>query len=112
MASTGLYSSRYEHDACGIGFVANIKSNKSHQIVSDALTILAAHPDAVARRSAPTVLTTHAGEFARLAGHPPGDDRVGAALELADAFGATVLLKGNVTVVACLPIKASDAPGA
>jgi glutamate synthase (NADPH) large chain len=42
MASTGLYSSRYEHDACGIGFVANIKSNKSHQIVSDALTILEA----------------------------------------------------------------------
>jgi len=40
MASTGLYSSQYEHDACGIGFVANIKGNKSHQIVSDALTIL------------------------------------------------------------------------
>jgi hydroxyethylthiazole kinase-like uncharacterized protein yjeF len=67
---------------------------------ADALTILAAHPDVVARRSAPTVLTPHAGEFARLAGHPPGDDRVGAARELADAFGATVLLKGNVTVVA------------
>ena len=67
---------------------------------ADALTILAAHPDVVVRRSAPTVLTPHAGEFARLAGHPPGDDRVGAAHELADAFGATVLLKGNVTVVA------------
>ena len=40
MATKGLYSSQFEHDSCGIGFVANIKSNKSHQIVSDALTIL------------------------------------------------------------------------
>jgi glutamate synthase (NADPH/NADH) large chain len=40
MESNGLYSPEFEHDACGIGFVANIKSNKSHQIVSDALTVL------------------------------------------------------------------------
>ena len=40
MTGSGLYSSAFEHDSCGIGFVANIKSNKSHQIVSDALTIL------------------------------------------------------------------------
>ena len=41
MASNlGLYDSSFEHDACGIGFVANIKGNKSHQIISDALTIL------------------------------------------------------------------------
>ncbi|MGH3553813.1 MAG: ADP-dependent NAD(P)H-hydrate dehydratase, partial [Mycobacterium sp.] len=63
-------------------------------------TILAAHPDMVASRRAPTVLTPHAGEFARLAGGPPGEDRVGATRKLADAFGATVLLKGNVTVIA------------
>jgi hydroxyethylthiazole kinase-like uncharacterized protein yjeF len=67
---------------------------------ADGLTILAAHPDLVRTRTAPTVLTPHAGEYARLAGHPPGDDRVGAARRLADAFGATVLLKGNVTVIA------------
>ncbi|ULQ58139.1 glutamate synthase large subunit [Flavihumibacter rivuli] len=41
MASNqGLYHPSFERDACGIGFVANIKSNKSHQIVSDALTVL------------------------------------------------------------------------
>ncbi len=40
MTGKGLYSSQFEHDSCGIGFVANIKSNKSHQIISDALTIL------------------------------------------------------------------------
>jgi NAD(P)H-hydrate repair Nnr-like enzyme with NAD(P)H-hydrate dehydratase domain len=45
-------------------------------------------------------LTPHAGEFARLTGSPPGDDRVGAARRLADHLGATVLLKGNVTVIA------------
>lgn len=67
---------------------------------ADGLTMLAAHPDLVANRNAPTVLTPHAGEFARLAGSPPGDDRIGACRKLADAFGATVLLKGNVTVIA------------
>ena len=67
---------------------------------ADALTILAAHPDMLAARRAPTLLTPHAGEFARLAGAPPGDDRVGAARRLADALGVTVLLKGNVTVIA------------
>ena len=36
----GLYDPKYEHDACGIGFVANIKGIKSHQNVIDGLTIL------------------------------------------------------------------------
>jgi ADP-dependent NAD(P)H-hydrate dehydratase / NAD(P)H-hydrate epimerase len=67
---------------------------------ADGLTILAAHPDLITGRSAPTVLTPHAGEFARLAGAPPGDDRVAATRKLADQLGATVLLKGNVTIVA------------
>ncbi|OBI78780.1 bifunctional ADP-dependent NAD(P)H-hydrate dehydratase/NAD(P)H-hydrate epimerase [Mycobacterium sp. E740] len=67
---------------------------------ADGLTILAAHPDLVEGREAPTVLTPHAGEFARLTGSPPGDDRVGATRKLADRLGVTVLLKGNVTVIA------------
>lgn len=36
----GLYDPAFEHDACGIGFVANIKGHKSHQHISDALTVL------------------------------------------------------------------------
>ncbi|HMR83038.1 MAG TPA: glutamate synthase central domain-containing protein, partial [Niabella sp.] len=36
----GLYDPSFERDACGIGFVANIKGNKNHQTISDALTIL------------------------------------------------------------------------
>jgi glutamate synthase (NADPH) large chain len=38
--ATGLYNPAYEHDACGIGFVAHIKGAKSHQHISDALTVL------------------------------------------------------------------------
>jgi len=36
----GLYDPRFEHDACGVGFVTNIKGKKSHEIVKQALTIL------------------------------------------------------------------------
>ncbi len=36
----GLYDSRHEHDACGVGFVANIKGIRSHQIVANGLEIL------------------------------------------------------------------------
>jgi len=36
----GLYDSRNEHDACGVGFVAHIKGAKSHAIVTQALEIL------------------------------------------------------------------------
>ena len=36
----GLYDPQFEHDSCGVGFVVNIKGQKSHKIVRDALTIL------------------------------------------------------------------------
>ncbi|MDO8705116.1 MAG: glutamate synthase central domain-containing protein, partial [Sulfuricaulis sp.] len=36
----GLYDPTYEHDACGVGFVVDIKGRRSHQIVTHALTIL------------------------------------------------------------------------
>jgi len=31
--SIGLYNKEFEHDSCGVGFVANIKGEKSHDIV-------------------------------------------------------------------------------
>ncbi|MGN6499152.1 MAG: glutamate synthase central domain-containing protein, partial [Tsuneonella sp.] len=40
-APQGLYDPRHEHDSCGVGFLAHIKGVKSHQIVSQALEILA-----------------------------------------------------------------------
>ena len=36
----GLYSPSFEHDNCGIGAVVSIKGIKTHQTVSDALSIV------------------------------------------------------------------------
>src|SRR5918992_3694882 len=36
----GLYDPRYEHDACGVGFVCHIKGQASNKVVSDALLML------------------------------------------------------------------------
>src|SRR6266545_4767582 len=36
----GLYDPRNEHDSCGVGFVVNIKGNKSHDIIRRGLQIL------------------------------------------------------------------------
>ena len=38
--TTGLYRGQFEHDSCGVGFIANIKGRKSHKIVTDGLTML------------------------------------------------------------------------
>src|SRR5579871_4340765 len=39
-AKQGLYDPRHEHDACGVGFVANIKGRKSHEVIEAGLRIL------------------------------------------------------------------------
>jgi len=36
----GLYDPRNEHDACGVGFIVNIKGDRSHRLVQDAVEIL------------------------------------------------------------------------
>ena len=38
--ATGLYDPQFEHENCGVGFVAHIKGVRSHQIVEDAARIL------------------------------------------------------------------------
>src|SRR5206468_4289071 len=35
----GLYDPWFEHDACGVGFVVNVKGKKSHQIIQQALQV-------------------------------------------------------------------------
>ena len=40
MQQEGLYNPEFEHDACGVGFVAHIKGKKSHNQVHDALVML------------------------------------------------------------------------
>ncbi len=37
----GLYDPFYEHDGCGVGFIANINGDKTHTIIDDGITILA-----------------------------------------------------------------------
>ncbi len=38
--SGGLYSPEHEHDACGVGMVANIKGEKTHTIITESLQVL------------------------------------------------------------------------
>jgi ADP-dependent NAD(P)H-hydrate dehydratase / NAD(P)H-hydrate epimerase len=66
---------------------------------ADAITLVARSPGLVRGRSAPTVLTPHDREFARIADRPTAD-RLASVRRAAHDLGATVLLKGNATVVA------------
>lgn len=67
---------------------------------ADGLRLLEAEPDLGRKRTHPTVVTPHAGEFARITGAAPGSDRIAAVRELAGSWGCTVLLKGPATIVA------------
>ncbi|MFQ1001753.1 NAD(P)H-hydrate dehydratase [Modestobacter sp. SSW1-42] len=66
---------------------------------ADGLTLVSQHPGLVHDRGAPTVLTPHDREFARIFGDV-GTDRIAAARRGAAELGCTVLLKGDATVVA------------
>jgi hydroxyethylthiazole kinase-like uncharacterized protein yjeF len=72
---------------------------------ADAITVAARRPDLL-RRAAPTLLTPHVGEFARLTGREPRQarealaaDRLGTVRSAAAELGVSVLLKGNRTLV-------------
>jgi hydroxyethylthiazole kinase-like uncharacterized protein yjeF len=66
---------------------------------ADGVTVLGENPELVRDRRAPTVLTPHDREFARIA-DGPSTDRIGSARSAAQALGATILLKGDATIVA------------
>ena len=42
-AANGLYNPRFEHDACGIGFVAHVEGRRSHRVIEMALEALCNH---------------------------------------------------------------------
>jgi len=65
---------------------------------ADGINMVAAHKDILRGRTNPTILTPHAGEFARLGGST-GEDRQMAAEEMAKDLGCIVLLKGHNTVI-------------
>ncbi len=70
----GLYDPANEHDACGVGFVANIKGVKSHQIVQQGLGILNR--------------LTHRGA---VGADPRAGDGAGILLQMPDAFLRSVV---------------------
>jgi glutamate synthase (NADPH) large chain len=39
-APQGMYTGKSEHDACGVGFIADMKGRRSHQIIVDGLAML------------------------------------------------------------------------
>lgn len=68
---------------------------------ADGINALEGHIDVLdSRRDRLTVLTPHDGEFSRLAGELPGEDRAEAARGFAAAHGCVLVLKGHRTVTA------------
>ena len=65
---------------------------------ADGINLLAEHKDILRGRTAPTILTPHMGEFARIGGNI-AVDRKTAAAEMAKDLQAVIVLKGHGTVV-------------
>lgn len=65
---------------------------------ADGINVIAPHKDILRGRQAPTILTPHDGEFARLDGRI-GSDRMAAARKLARELHSIVLLKGHETCI-------------
>ena len=83
---------------------------------ADGINALAEHIDVLDRRTAPTVLTPHEGEFSRLTGCAlPIRDRLSAARDFSRDHGCILVLKGHSTVTATPDgsawINASGNPG-
>ena len=65
---------------------------------ADGINLVSKHMDILRRRNAPTVLTPHAGEFARMGGNI-GVDPITSASEFAREYGCILLLKGHRTCI-------------
>lgn len=102
VAGPGLGQSRHANDA-----LARVLASELPAVLdADALNLIAAEPalqQKTRQRRAPTLLTPHPLEAARLLGTSAANvqaDRLGAARELAAFFLSTVILKGSGTVIA------------
>ena len=65
---------------------------------ADGINVLQKHKDLLRGRTSPTIVTPHEGEFRRIGGNIT-DNRVLAAVELANELGVIVLLKGHRTII-------------
>lgn len=79
----GLYDSSNEHDACGVGCVANINGEKSHKIILDAVQVL----ERIEHRGA-------------VGGDPGTGDGAGLLLQIPDEFLRRVLKEENIKLPA------------
>ena len=77
---------------------------------ADGITLLVPHMDILRGREAPTILTPHDGEFARLFG-PVGEDRMASARKAALESRGIVLLKGHRTCITDGPGSTGTPPG-
>ena len=91
---------------CGMGqsrgtldVLSAVLENATCPVVVDAdgINLLSKHKSLLRGRKGPTVLTPHDGEFARLMGYLPGQDRTDAAAGAAHELDCIVLLKGHET---------------
>ena len=83
-----------------LSVVRAVLENAACPVVLDAdgINLMAAHKDIVRGRTAPTILTPHAGEFSRFGGNL-SEERVLAAEKMARDLGCIMLLKGHWTVI-------------
>lgn len=65
---------------------------------ADGINVLEGHTDILRERTAPTILTPHAGEFLTAFGFSP-DDRIMSAAKMAKEFDCVMLLKGHKTLI-------------
>ena len=79
--SGGLYSPQQEHDACGVGMVANIKGDKTHSIITDSLQVL----DNLGHRGAS-------------GSDPETGDGAGILVQMPDAFFRKVAAKDGISL--------------
>ncbi len=66
---------------------------------ADGINVIVQHKNILRDRSYPTILTPHDGEFARIFGQAPGENRIDSACELSKDLDCIVLLKGHRTVI-------------
>lgn len=66
---------------------------------ADGINVLQGHIDVLRGAACPVILTPHDGEFRRLDGQFPEENRQAAVLRLQEKTGATVLLKGHRTLI-------------
>ncbi len=81
--SGGLYSPEHEHDACGVGMVANIKGEKTHAIVTESLQVL----DNLGHRGAS-------------GSDPDTGDGAGILVQMPDAFFRNAASEASITLPA------------